>query len=788
MLTDGLSSLICGAINQGITSASIISCDPNFVCEAPDYIPLHLEALFRLSKSITAHEIAFGMDSKRVYAPWQCLQTIFICLYDQHGMHNPLPQSNLNPPVTPFHLVDTFMGYLQQEQFHTIDLKKKEGPGRQPPACSLLWFYFLESLVSSMPREDVVKYIWDNVVAWSIETRSNRGTGVDDCYGQAWREGASLQVICLNTLSLGSRAVLEQLVGLLLSREAHQLSNSRRCAIRGMCLSLIESAATASKQTITGLVPLFLEVIASLSAPNEIAGVSHAQALYQTQQSCTSFLKILHQKLKLHHSMIEQQPTIWEDCLVGLMKASLTPCAANFGVLPELWSSIAQVLDGPDLEETIVGLYEVLCGLATKEGVHPPRPPCGVTLLFTHCMASFLASVPRHRLDTLQFFNGAMKNLMGPKASGNVCNVPLLTFVVRIAVQSQAYICSIGLVIEAISALVNEVQGLAMNGNEDDKLPLQDQHRAAWLLTAIADGVEYLDMFSTKMAIDLNESTIKLLDIACKVAAYLLVVGQETSFCGPAARLLYMLWRQRPEDTNILATLKTLLPHFPDKRFIAHPPTAPYVAKLGPSFTDCAPIALFEALLSETSSPSLAYLGKEAYISYARVCNQDDNIIATLPKNWLSSTTGKLLPERQACLEKYLAYGMCQPPGNAGNIKIVHDLQNAPPLPSLGVTSWVNVNTSRLDTATRQFIRDCQWLSRGAQVLCESQADVTVPQLEEMMTAASKLQYLSNSLMERNRLSHLPSLFRKQDLEVIKTCRDTLNSLLSRQDSYRCHV
>lgn len=780
MLADGLRHLLCGE-----TAIPKPSNDSRSACEIPGHMALHLDALFKLSAKMTS-----GTRSAGLNPPWQCLLHILISIVKTYGMDKPLKNALPHLSVTPFLLVDTFMCYIQQERIESaVDFE--DTSAKVQPSCTLLWFQFLQLIAANMLNEDVIKYIWDSVIAWIIETRSkccNKNV-VDAFHGMAWQDAAHVQLTCINSLhSLprGPKAV-EELVDLLHEREANE-SSERRHAIWWMCLNLLGSTKNASKLTLTGLVPLFHEIVASLSTSTALDGVSCAQGLCQTQKFCSLYLLSLHRALQQSDPKDEPlSSTLWEDCLIVLMKASLTPCAPNFGVIPELWSSLAQVLDGAALEETTAGLYEILRGLAATEAVHPPSPPKGATLQFTDCMASFLAAIPKQRFDTDKFFHNAMSNLFKQMESRRESHdVVLLTYLLRLAVHSQESICSIDLVIEAVSVLVKEVQGLAMSGSEDDKLPYEDQCRAAWLLTALAYGVAYMDMVAGEMAMSLDSGTTKMLDIACKVAAYLLVVGEDAPFCGPAARLLYTLWHQRPRDDNILATLKTLLPHFPDKRFIGHPQTAAYVAKLAPAFCDCAPTALFQALLTETTSPSLAYLGKEAYVSYARVCEQSEYISAVLPEYWLSSTDGLLSPEKQSCLERYLAYSMCESSKNSVGNKKVHDLRNAPILAKLD-TSWIHLNSKRVDATTRPFINGCQWPSPSKdlhrkRVCRDEEHAIHLSQLAEMKTTASRLQNLSERLMEQTAEFRMRLLFEKQDLEVIKECRDALNSLLVAHD------
>jgi len=494
--------------------------------------------------------------------------------------------------------------------------------------------------------------------------------------GSLWVRLARLMRQALSSMPADSRtACIEELRNDLYSFRTSSGDDSSKIfsaqSVFATIIDLVGQAGSMPANSRNDYLPLFQE--AMLCVP----GAYFAPALGTNKSRNATADSLLVFVLSLASAAAAEEKTeraqqAWEDCQVFLIKCSMTPHPYMLSIMSTVWSSLISVSDGPTTKHFVAAMHELLsstaateAAAAAAEGVFKPISPTAQQL--THLLGVLLASVPKKMAES--FYERFLKLDSQHWAAADLCQLAALSAVLRATSLSGRpvdYSNIANLVVDmckhVASAVIDNNPGhnkLSMDGKQQQPLPVSIRLYLAWVVDCLGasleavhayqlDNVEYYSIIPNPLE--------EAMTTAVKTCMTLLAFPDAATapYFPAVLRILHLAWRLLPTVLTPfeLETLKSSM----EQSLHATPAVAAGIAELTPALStqSAPPKILFEALLGSSESASLQFLGREAYVKYAKECD-DDNVLGALPREWLDPTGMKLSEEGQPVMEKYLS-------------------------------------------------------------------------------------------------------------------------------------
>lgn len=379
----------------------------------------------------------------------------------------------------------------------------------------------------------------------------------------------------------------------------------------------------------------------------------------------------------------------WEECQVFLMECSMTSHPSMLSIMSTIWSSLIYVSDGPTTKHFVAAMHELLSSTAAIEAAAAAAE--GVFKLnshtvqqLTHLLGVLLASVPEKMAGS--FYEWFLKLDSQQLAAADLCQLAALSAVLRatsLSGRPVGYSKSANLVIDMCKHIASCVfankpgrNKLSIDGKQQP-MPASIRLYLAWVVDCMGASLEAVQAYHLNTKEDIIPTLVEdAITTAVKTCMTLVSFpdAATAAYFPVVLRTVHLAWRLFPAvlTTSELETLKS----FMEQSLHATPAAAAGIAELIPALSTQAapPKILFEALLGSSQSASLHFLGREAYVKYAKECD-DDNVLDALPRQWLDPTGMKLSEKGQPVMEKYLSRTCSIPSGRQSTAPgIVHPL------------------------------------------------------------------------------------------------------------------
>ena len=548
------------------------------------------------------------------------------------------------------------------------------------------WAVNISKMMSAYPQQ-VAPAVWE--VLWKWTPQARRQLSITEIQGG--KEGAALaHAVRAGSLWIRIARVQAQALSLLgpaaaataIGKAANELqnlenngSNGEKEWLMASAVEVLGQAGTLTPAVRAGCMPLFKATLLSIHFADSIATAENCRSL------ADSFLTyVLSLAAAAEPAMTGQGPltsnndaseaphvqTAWEDCQLCLFECSLIPHPVMMYVLRMLWSSLAAMTNGTTLKHWMTGLNELLVSTAAVEAAGengPPKMPPTTTQL-CHILAAVLGVAPTQLSEG---FCGRFLQL-DPAAANDRCKLAALAATLRAAALSgRPACCTPALpVVLHLSEVLQRTTGF-VNGktaaNRPSPSAIGDSLHVAWLVDCIGAGLECLGaMAGAECAGPADQLETAVASAAMQTLALLKhPEAAMSSFLSSTLRTLHLALQLYPGCLN-QSQLENLVPCL--ESFLSTPAAAAGIACLIPALRVLPqpPKALFEALLGPSQSPTLQFLGKDAYIKYAKEC-KDENVLGALPRHFLVASTGNLSEAIAPTLEKYLHRTPAAAPG-----------------------------------------------------------------------------------------------------------------------------
>ncbi|KAG7669431.1 hypothetical protein Ndes2526B_g05761 [Nannochloris sp. 'desiccata'] len=437
-------------------------------------------------------------------------------------------------------------------------------------------------------------------------------------------------------------------------------------------IDLIGQAGSMPPNSRSDYVPLFKE--AMLCVP----GACFAPALATCKSRDTTADSLLVFVLSLASAAAAEERTdktqqAWEECQVVLMESSMTPHPYMLSIMSTIWSSVMYVSEGPTTKHFVAAMHELLssaaateAAAAAAEGVFKPNSPTSHQL--THLLGVFLASVPKKMAES--FYERFLKLDSQHWAAADLCQLAALSAVLRatsLSDRAVGYSTIANLLIDMCKHITS---GIIANNPVENKFSLDGKQQSlpasirlylAWAVDCLGASLETVQAYY----LDYVEAIIptpveKAITTVAKTCMALLAFPDAATapYLPSVLRTLHLAWRLLPTviTTFELETLKSSM----EQSLHATPAAAAAIAELTPALStqSAPPKFLFETLLGLSQSAPLHFLGREAYVKYAKEC-ADDNVLGALPRQWLDPTGMKLSEKGQPVMQRYLSRICC---------------------------------------------------------------------------------------------------------------------------------
>ncbi len=418
--------------------------------------------------------------------------------------------------------------------------------------------------------------------------------------------------------------------------------------------------------------PLFKEVMLCVSGANFAPALCTAELRQNTADLLTAFILSL-ASAATGEEVTEGAREDWEACQVFLMECSMTPHPYMLSIMSSVWNSLITVSDSPTTKHFVAAMHELLsttaateAAAAAAEGVFKPSSP--TTQQIIHLLGVLLASVPDQMAES--FCDRFVR--LDSNGVGDLCHLAALSAVLRAASSSgrPAGYTTITKVISKVLESISRCVGVAINatpvqqkGRSTDGVTVQQPLPSAlrlylaWAVECLAASLEAVQPCSLANGEDSLPTSMELI-VSMVVKACLILLDFPDAATAPylpsTLHTLSLAWRLLPTVPSLseLDLLVSCMEH----SLHSTPAAAAGIAELTPvlSTQSAPPKILFEALLGPSSSASLQFLGREAYVKYAKECF-DENVLGALPRQWLDPSGMRLSEQGQPVMEKYLS-------------------------------------------------------------------------------------------------------------------------------------
>jgi hypothetical protein len=612
--------------------------------------------------------------------------------------HKPHGMTDL-PDLTSNALVTLLAGYLRKD-FAVLCEKQLATDVK----LIQFWTVQISKLLTAYP--ETAPTVWKELLSWhtnargqftKLENSPEAGTAKTAAFTRAMQEGslwvrcARLQRQALLLMPVDQRTScireLQKYLNKLRSFDA-TAANQRPEFAFAATVELLGQAGSMSTDALVSFLPLFKEAMLCIPSASCASVLSTADLRQNTADSLLVYM------LSLASSAASTQNTTgtgaqqaWEACQLFLMECSMLPHPYVLSIMSIVWSSLIIISDGPTTKHYVVGMHELLTTTAATEAAatavdNVVKPSSPITQQLTHLLGVLLASVPAQMTES---FCERFLKLEG-NAVEDLCQLAAVSAVLRAASCSgrpvgentlmklvsdvfKSVSKCIGVITKPVpKQLVSTLDGAKQPSSASLCLYL------AWAIDCLGATLESLQSCCVESREDTLPSAVEnaVTNVAKACMTLLSSPNASTAPYQPAVlQTLSLALRMLP---TVLSTSElTTLTSYMEQSLHAMPAAAAGIAELTPALAtqNTPPKMLFEALLGPSQSASLQFLGREAYVKYAKECF-DENVLGALPRQWLDPSGMKLSEQGQPVMEKYLSKICSVTAADATNPGIIH--------------------------------------------------------------------------------------------------------------------
>lgn len=539
------------------------------------------------------------------------------------------------------------------------------------------WVVNITKVMSSYP-EEAAPAVWEVLWGWASRARlqiaavekegSSEGAALAHAVraGSLWIRIARVQAQALNLMGpAAATSAISKASNELQSVENHENNVPPKAWRVASAAELLGQAGSLLPVVRAACMPLFKATLLSIPSLPTIAAAEDCRIL---ADSCLVYALSLAAAAAAAEggshapsgtsSNAGPAQAAWEDCQLCLLECSLRPHPAMLYVLRLLWSSLAAMTTGPTLKHWVTGLNELLTATAAVEAAAENRPLSSASPATTqvcHILAAVLEAAPA---QLSQGFCLRFLDLQPPDANDR-CKLAALAAMLRVAALSGRPACctpALPIVLHLCEVLQRNT-GASLKGKSapiNRPTAVGDSLHLAWVVECLGAGIQCLGaMAGAECAAPADQLESAVAAAAVQSLALLKHPDAATAFFLPATLRTLQLALQLHPGCLETSELESLVPCL--ESFLSVPAAAAGIANLTPALRVLPqpPKALFEALLGPSQSPLLQFLGKEAYVKYAKEC-KEENVLSALPRQFIDARTGNLNEAIAPTLEKYL--------------------------------------------------------------------------------------------------------------------------------------
>ena len=574
---------------------------------------------------------------------------------------------------------------------------------KEPSDVKLLQFWIVNTskLLSGCPEQAVALTVWESSLRWTLSARAQMrslqsstdaaaaSAGVVHAVGAGslWIRAARVQVQALAVMKVETAtATIASLTERLRSSVATSSSSGSDGAAAAVdvfssAVEVLSQSGAMSAPLRCICLPLFKQTLLSLTSAACAAAVATSEQCRSISDSFFSFIASLSSSSS-SSSSCSASTNAWEECQLLLMECSIIPHPVMLRVLTMLWSSLSTICDGVTSKHFVSAMNEVLGALAAVEAatsVDTYRPPSPTNVQLTHLLGVLLGSVPVQLAEgfCFRFLVVSPQSLINDR-----CQLASVAAVLRATALSGRPSCCLPAlsIVNQLCAVLKQQQQQQQSSRHNapyKTAPLpppttptigapRDGLYVAWVVDCLGAALECLGTIATEGIENINSTaattSAEQLELAVTGATQQclsLLTSQQAdataAFLVPSTlHTLHLAWRLNPTSLQPpdLETLHACLEAF----LHTIPAAAAGIACLTPTLCERAvpPKILFEALLGPSASPSLHFLGRDAYVKYARDCRDERCVHSALPRHWIDPGTGGISNSVRPTLEQYL--------------------------------------------------------------------------------------------------------------------------------------